>query len=364
MIDKAMMHNPQQRSFGIRGWLILGGKGLALLLGLILVGGGVWALVPPDTGPIPGEHAIAEFQSITLGGFQQTVLLRGNDRRNPILLYVHGGPGASQMPIARTYSDELEKHFVVAHWDQRGAGASCAGVDWNTLSLAQIVNDTIELAEKLGQGRKIFIIGHSWGSLVGVWAVQRRPDLFYAYVGTGQLVHRDRQEQISYDWVVAQAQAAGDTEALNELASIHPPYTTQAEFTLQRRWLSKYHGDAYQAEREQALLSTELFGPEYSLATKLRYQDCFDKSREYLLQDRLNVDLLSEIVQFQVPVFFLLGRHDYNTPTSLVEEWAAQLEAPHVEIVWFENAGHSLAIEAPEEFHARLLEKLLPLASE
>jgi pimeloyl-ACP methyl ester carboxylesterase len=232
------------------------------------------------------------------------------------------------------------------------------------LSLDQIVNDTIELAEKLGQGKKIFIIGHSWGSLVGVIAVQRRPDLFYAYVGTGQLVHRDRQEQISYDWVVAQAQAAGDMEALNELATIHPPYTTQAEFTLQRHWLSEYHGDVYQAEREQALLPTELFGPEYSLATKLRYQDCFDKSREYLLQDRLNVDLLSKIHQFQVPVFFFLGRHDFNTPTSLVEEWAAQLKAPHVEIVWFENAGHSLAIEAPEEFQTRLLEKLLPLASE
>jgi pimeloyl-ACP methyl ester carboxylesterase len=365
MIDKTMMDNPpQRRRLGIRGRLIRLIKGLALLLGFLLVAGSVCALIPPSTRPIPGEYAIAELQSISLVGFKQTVLLRGNDRRNPILLYVHGGPGASQLPIARTYSDELEKHFVVAHWDQRGAGASCTGVDWNTMSLDQIVNDTTELAEKLGQGKKIFIIGHSWGCLVGVMAVQRRPDLFYTYVGTGQLVHRDRQERISYDWVVAQAQAARDTEALNELASIHPPYTTQAEFALERRWLSKYHGDAYQAEREQALLSTELFGPEYSLATKLRYQDCFDKSREYLLQDRLNVDLLSEIDQFQVPVFFLLGRHDYNTPTSLVEEWAAQLEAPHVEIVWFENAGHSLAIEVPEEFQARLLEKLLPLASE
>src|SRR5215208_6431060 len=317
MIDKTMMHHPQQRSFGIRGWLVLGAKGLALLLGLLLVAGSVWALVPPYTHPIPGEHTIAELQSISLGGFLQTVLLRGNDRRNPILLYVHGGPGASQMPIAPTYSHELEKHFVVAHWDQRGAGASCVGVDWDTLSLDQIVDDTIELAEKLGQGRKIFVIGHSWGSLVGIWAVQRRPDLFYAYVGTGQLVHRDRQEQISYDWVVEQAKTAGDSEALNELATIHPPYTTQAEFTLQRHWLGKYHGDVYQAEREEALLPTEIFGPEYSLATKIRYQDCFDKSREYLLEDRLNVDLLGEIYQFQVPIFFFLGRHDFNTPTSL-----------------------------------------------
>jgi hypothetical protein len=115
-----MKHHPQPpRRLGVRGWLIRFIKGLGLLLGILLAGAGVWALIPPSTRPIPGAYAIAELQSITLGGFPQAVLLRGNDRRNPVLLYVHGGPGASQMPIARTYSDELEKHFVVAHWDQR-----------------------------------------------------------------------------------------------------------------------------------------------------------------------------------------------------------------------------------------------------
>src|SRR5215831_2201965 len=346
------MQNDSERRPGkdFKGWVIRILKGFGLLLGLLLLAIFVWALIPPFTRSIPGEHAIFEIQSISLGGFEQSVLLRGTDRRNPILLYVHGGPGAAQMPIASTYSDELEKHFVVAHWDQRGAGASCAGVDWATLSLDRIVNDTIELAEKLGHGKKIFILGHSWGTLVGVLAVQRRPDLFYAYVGTGQLVHRDRQEQISYDWVVAAAQRSGDAKALRELATIHPPYTTQAEFKLQRHWLSEYHGDVYRADRERALFPTELFGPEYSLVTKLRYQRCFDTSLEYLLKDRLNVDLLRDIPELKLPVFFFLGRRDYNTPTPLVEEWAQQLKAPHVEIVWFEDAGHSLGMEVPQEF--------------
>ena len=337
------------------------GKWLARMIGILLFLVLVWASIPAFTMPISGEKAIAEIQTITLGGSPQKVLLRGTDRDNPILLYVHGGPGAAQMVLAPTYSNELEKHFVVAHWDQRGAGASCAGVDWDSLSLDQIVKDAIELAETLGNGRKIFILGHSWGSLVGVWAVQRRPDLFYAYVGTGQLVHRDRQEEISYDWVVEQARAAGDVEALQELATIHPPYTTQAEFGLERHWLSKYHGDTYQAEREAALLPVEILGPEYSLPTKLRYQGCFDQSREYLLEDRLNIDLFSTIHELKLPVFFFLGRHDYNTPTAIVEEWAAQLKAPSIEIVWFEEAGHSLGIEVPEEFQSRLIEKLLPL---
>ena len=166
-------------------------------------------------------------------------LVRGEDRRNPVLLYVHGGPGSAHLPIARRYSDELEKHFVVVHWDQRGAGASCNGVDWDTVTREQIVRDTIELsarlAEEFGGGRtKIFLLGHSWGSLVGALAVQRRPDLYYAYVGTGQLVHRDRQETLSLEWVIDQARRDGNARALAELATLHPPYTSQREFSLQR----------------------------------------------------------------------------------------------------------------------------------
>lgn len=321
----------------------------------------LWAMVPVGTRAIAGDRAIAEVRRIEIGGFEQTVLLRGVDRDAPVLLYVHGGPGSAQLPIARLYSTELEKHFVVAHWDQRGAGASCAGVDWSTLSLDRIVSDTIEVAEALGGGRKIFLIGHSWGSLVGALAVQRRPDLFAAYLGLGQLVHRDRQEEISYDWVVERARADGNAEALAELATIHPPYTTQREFRLQRGWLSHYHGEIYDTRRAREVLPAAIFGREYSLATRLRYSSCFRRSLDVLLPDRLHVDLFRTVPRLDVPVFLFAGRHDFNTPPVLAAEWAARLEAPHVEVVWFEDAGHFIPIEAPEEFQARLIEKLGPL---
>jgi pimeloyl-ACP methyl ester carboxylesterase len=124
----------------MKRWLLGIGIGIAGLLGVLGIAVGVLALLPSGTRPIRGEESIAEIRSIELGGFKQTVLLRGNDRRNPILLYLHGGPGGGQLPLARHYSQKLEKYFVVVHWDQRGAGASGKGVDWNT----------IELAEKLG----------------------------------------------------------------------------------------------------------------------------------------------------------------------------------------------------------------------
>jgi pimeloyl-ACP methyl ester carboxylesterase len=337
-------------------------KALAWLVGALALALGLWSLLPEATASIPGEHAIAELKRVELGGFPQALLLRGVDRRNQVLLYVHGGPGNAQLPIARLYSDELEKRFVVAHWDQRGAGASCRGVDWSSLSLERIVGDAIELAERLGRGDGIFLIGHSWGSLVGALAVQRRPDLFLAYVGVGQLVHRDAQERISYDWVVEQARRAGDARALAELATIHPPYSTQREFSLQRHWLGHYHGDVHAGQRVREVWPAAIFGREYSLATRLRYKGCFDRSLEALLEDRLHVDLLTGIPRLEVPVFLFAGRHDHNTPSELAEQWASRLEAPHVEVVWFEGAGHLVPIEAPEEFQARLIEKLAPLA--
>lgn len=339
-------------------------KGFGGFVGLGMLTLALWALVPVGTRAIPGAAAIAEVRRIEIGGFPQTVLLRGADRSNPVLLYVHGGPGSAQLPIARLYSTQLEKHFVVAHWDQRGAGASCAGVDWGTLSLDRIVSDAIEVAETLGRGRKVFLIGHSWGSLVGALAVQRRPDLFAAYVGIGQLVDRDRQEEISYDWVVEQARGDGNEEALAELATIHPPYTTQREFALQRGWLSHYHGEIYDTKRAREVLPAVIFGREYALATRLRYVPCFRRSLEVLLPDRLHVDLFRAIPRLEVPVFVFAGRHDFNTPSTLAAAWAAQLVAPSVEVVWFESAGHFIPIEAPEEFQARLLEKLGPLRQE
>jgi len=110
----------------LKRWLLRIAKGVGALVAALALALGVWALVPVGTRAIAGAEAIAEVRHIEIGGFAQTLLLRGVDRRNPVLLYVHGGPGSAQLPIARLYSTELEEHFVVAHWDQRGAGASCA----------------------------------------------------------------------------------------------------------------------------------------------------------------------------------------------------------------------------------------------
>jgi pimeloyl-ACP methyl ester carboxylesterase len=339
---------------------------LGALLLVLAVALGVWALVPAATASIDGPAAIAALERVSLGGAEQTLLVRGHDRAKPVLLYVHGGPGFAQLPIAPGYSDQLERHFVVVHWDQRGAGASCAGTDFAALTQERIVADTIELAEQLagrfGGGGRIFLLGHSWGSVVGALAVQQRPDLFAAYVGLGQVVSGPRNEVLSYEFVLDEARRRGDAEALAELERIRPPYATQAELGVQRRWLAAYRGSIYATDRAREALPAALFGREYTLGTRLRFFSCFQRSLERLWPGLDDFDAISQIPRLDVPVYFFTGRRDWNTPFALVEEWAAQLEAPHVEIVWFEEAGHVAPIEAPEAFQRALIEKLTPLA--
>jgi pimeloyl-ACP methyl ester carboxylesterase len=347
-------------------WLRRIAKTLGYAIGALLLLLGIWALVPASTPRIEGEHAIAALERVTLGGAEQTILLRGQDRRNPALLFVHGGPGFGQLPLARTYSDQLEAHFVVVHWDQRGAGASCPGTDFAALTREQIVADALELSEALaarfGGGGKVFLLGHSWGSVVGALAVQQRPELFHAYVGLGQLVNGPRNEELSYRFVREEAERRGDAEALAELSRIRPPYPTLEELGTQRRWLNAYRGSIHDMERAQRALPAALFGREYTLATRLRFFPCFERSLGPLWGSLDGFDAVTQIPRLDVPVYFFTGRHDWNTPFPLVEEWAATLEAPQVEIVWFDGAGHFPSVEAPEEFQQRLLEKLTPLA--
>jgi pimeloyl-ACP methyl ester carboxylesterase len=348
-------------------WLFRILAGLAVVLAVLLLGIGGWALLPARTAPIPGTDPIATLERVPLGGQEQTILIRGHDRTKPVLLYVHGGPGFAHLPLAPLYGDALEQHFVVVHWDQRGAGASCPGTDFAALSREQIVADTLELSEQLGrrfggEDERIFLLGHSWGSLVGALAVQQRPERYHAYVGLGQLVNARRNEELSLEFVREEARQRGDEQALAALMAIETPYTTREALGTQREWLGTYRGSIYAVDRAREAWPAVLFGREYTLGTRLRFFDCFQRTIDALWDGVGDFDALTRIPRLEVPVFLLTGRHDWNTPYPLVEEWAGQLEAPLVEIVWFDDAGHMPPLETPEAFQRALIENLTPLA--
>ena len=347
------------------------GLGAVAVLG---AGAVVLALLPASTPSIDGSNAVASLEPVVLGGTEQWILSRSRDQSQPVVLFLHGGPGYPLMPLARAFSSHLEDHVVVVHWDQRGAGKSCHDlVPDDSLKLERFVADTVELAEWLRRRfgvDRIVLVGHSWGTVLGVLAVQRRPDLFHAYVGAGQLVHKRRQDEIAYRFVVERAQAAGNERALAALEENAPPYESVGEAAVPELWLGYYAGDARGPRGSGRRLWDfasgwlQLFGTlattkEYSLRDKVFALPCLIDSAERMGPELEAIDFLESARQLEVPAYFFAGRHDLDTPTELVEEYLEVLDAPHKGLVRFEESGHFPMLDEPERFQRELVERVV-----
>jgi pimeloyl-ACP methyl ester carboxylesterase len=345
---------------GLIGFVVLA----VVLLAVIIVFSSLSGWRIAATTRIDTPNGIESLEAVEIGGVEQTIYLRGHDRGKPVLLFVHGGPGVPEMPLARAFGLRLEEHFVVVHWDQRGAGNSCTPeISDDSLDLEQYLADTLELTNLLRSRfgvQKIYLLGHSWGSVLGALTVQRHPELFHAYVGMGQVVDMHRGEDISYRFVLERASAEGNVEALEELATVHPPYSTTQELMTQRAWLGHYHGDVYKGGGIAKFVRAVLLSPEYTIGKKLSFYGCAMNSLDQAWGDLQDIDFIRDIPRLDVPVYFFTGRHDYNTPFELVQEFSQALEAPHNEIVWFENSAHMPNLEEPDLYQELLIQKVLP----
>ncbi|GGB94752.1 alpha/beta fold hydrolase [Pseudoduganella buxea] len=325
-----------------------------------------------DLTRITAPTGIQESYKADIGGIGQWLYVRGQDRANPIILFVHGGPASPAIPTAWQFQRPIEEYFTVVHWDQRGAGLTYrdnppAQVA-PTLTVARYVDDTIEVAEHLrkrhGKG-KIILMAHSWGTVPALGAALKRPDLFHAYVGVGQVISTRENERISFDYAQAEATKRNDQEALKDLASIAPypgelPITRERIVTA-RKWPQHYGGlSAFRSE------STYYFGgprlsPDYApddVAT-IDQGNVFSLGR--LLPEFVTVDY-SRVDTLRIPVVMFLGRHDYTTPTAPTEAWLRKLRAPYKQAVWFERSAHMVPWEEPGKTLVSLLRYVRPLA--
>ena len=186
-------------------------------------------------------NGIAESRYVRIGGIDQWIQIRGEDRANPILLFLHGS-GMSMIPFTPVFRS-WEQYFTVVQWDRRGVGRTLsrngrAGSDRWTFDL--MADDGIEIAgylrRHLGQD-KVIVLGHSQGTIVGMAMARRRPDLFSAYVGTGQIIDLAQNEPVSYRLATARAQASGRRKAARELAKLGaPPYPRPQAVTPAEAW--------------------------------------------------------------------------------------------------------------------------------
>ncbi|MDJ0869424.1 MAG: alpha/beta hydrolase [Myxococcota bacterium] len=312
---------------------------------------------------IEAAHGVESLERVTLGGIPQSILVRGWDRRNPILLFLHGGPGFPEMAVSRLFSARLEEHFTVVHWDQRGSGKSYRfGEDRSSWTIQDYVDDTHELIELLlhrfGKER-LFLVGHSWGTVLGLRTARDHPELLHAFVGIGQVVNWREQEEISYRWVVERARSTRNTQAQEELAAIQPPYEHPSEMWVERKWLAHFGGDFYDAQGMRKYVLAGALSPHYSVLDGLRFARGIGAPLEMWRNEIRETDFPRTIPRVDVPVYFFAGRRDYNTPSELVERYVEALEAPHKEMVWFERSAHSPNLEEPDLFQEAIVSRVL-----
>ena len=298
---------------------------------------------------------------VPIGGIEQWIQTRGAPD-GPILLYLHGGPGGTSVPMAEAWRP-WEEHFTVAHWDQRGAGRTFARngeSGCGRLTIDRMVADALEVVEflfaSLGR-RKLLLMGHSWGAVLGVLAIRRRPERFSGYVGVGQLVNKRRNEEVNYRRQMAQAQRAGNAQALAALHAIGPPpFADREALKVLRHWadvLAEGDGDAAQPR-------PTVLAPDYSRDEVPALMAGAEFSRRELYDELESVDLPALGHDFKIPFFLFHGTCDQATPIELAQEYFAAIEAPHKAFVAFEGCHHSVVINRPQDILRELLAKVIP----
>jgi len=323
-----------------------------------------------DIGKIVTPNGVQETFELTLGSARQVVNVRGSDRDNPLLVFIHGGPGSVEMPIAWSFQRPWEDFFTVVQYDQRGAGRSYPLNDpvalAPTLTLERYRDDAIELIEALQRKygkEKVVLLGHSWGSMVGLSVAIKRPDLLYAYVGMGQSVDVREAERVGMAWTEEQARKRGDKEALAAIAAIRP-YPDSGPFTIDqadgwRKYAIRYGSLAAYRSDARFYLRAPRISPEYT-PEDIKSWDKGSLFTVTTLWPRMADISFLKVHRLEVPTIMLLGRHDITTPSSIVATWMDKVSAPSKRTVWFEHSSHLPMIEEPGKVIEALLLDVLP----
>lgn len=312
-------------------------------------------------------EALALLEPVTLGGSQQWLLIRGANRSNPVLLFLHGGPGSPTMGLAHVFQSELEKHFVVVQWDQRGSGKSYPDTSPESMTVDQFLADTHELVLLLRERfkrDKIYLLGHSWGAYLGIAEAKKHPENLYAYIGAGQMIDLVKQERLSHSFVTERAQSEKNEKALRQLREIgYPPYSDVVKgMEVKYSWLWEYGGMIDGETGPFPFVKAMLKAPEYSLLDISRFVRGMSFSLKQLADNERagfwRLAAPSPASGFDVPIFFVTGENDRVTPASLIAEYEKSLKAPMKQSFIIKDTGHFAFFTEPQKFSAIVLDIL------
>jgi pimeloyl-ACP methyl ester carboxylesterase len=307
-----------------------------------------------DGQPLPGS--VAEWVRVQVRGTRQWICLRGHDCTKPVLLFLHGGPGLPELAILTGHA--WERDFVVAYWEQRGAGKSYTGAVFDeTFTVETFVEDaaavTAYLRGRFGQDR-IYLVGHSWGTLLGLLLAQRYPERFRALLCMSQIARQGEAEEISYDWVLDQARQRGHASRVAWLERQgRPPYPPAAwarYLTIQREWLAEYRGAMRSGNFYPLFIQRILDCRAYTLRDKACYGLGALRSVKRLWPEVVATDAFAQVPRLRVPYFVFQGVHDQQTPHDLARRYVEHVEAPVKQFFSFKHSAHSPFLEEPERF--------------
>jgi len=306
---------------------------------------------------------------VTIGGVPQNVRVRGTSADNPLLLFLHGGPGGSDRHWVLKDQSGLSDVCTLVCWDQRASGKSFTkATTKEKLTIDLMVSDVEEIVEYLCSKfnkETLYVVGHSWGSILGVLLAQRQPGRIAAYVGMGQVVDIDENERLAYKFVWDEANKRGDKKAIRALERIGEPvdgrYGSIKDLVTQRNYMTKYGGGSY--NKHENIFSSVIFplisSREYGITKLVRYiRGTFYSAKQLVDEVASSVRLSKTATSLNVPVYITQGDHDQNAPTSVALKWFDELQAPYKEWISFKESAHSPIKEEPELWGKTIREKL------
>ncbi len=344
------------------GWARYVRRSVAVLAAVGLVAFAVVLARPASTEPITGSDgrplagSVAELITVPAGGRDLGMMIRGQNTNNPVVLFLAGGPGGSERGAMRNHLPELEKYFTVATWDQRGTGTSYPALDpTSTYTLASAVDDTITVTNYL-RGRfgqdKIYLLGQSWGTILGVLAVQQDPQLYTAYIGTGQMVDPLETDRIFYTDTLAWARKGGNTTLTDELIAIgQPPYADMLNYETALTHEQQVYPYDHTGNSEGAGgFSTNFIVPEYALIDQVHLLGSFMDTFAVLYPQLQDLDFRTSARTLPVPAYFVQGAHEAPGRAKPFQQWYAALSAPRKELAVLATSGHRPLFEQPHQF--------------
>ncbi len=342
---------------------------LLSIIGVLLIGLLILALYSPgkleplkDKDGVEIKGSISEKNFIEIGGMQQGFFIRTENPENPVILFLHGGPGSPELPMFYPFetSERLEKYFTVCYWDQRGAGMSYnRSIDPSTMTVVQMVEDTRQMTEYLKRRfnkEKIYLMGHSWGTYLGIKTIEKYPDNYTAFIGIGQISNQLESEKIAYKYMLQYAIETNDKRAVKKLErfDVNAAEFPSLKYLLSARSLlmNKYRIGIMHTEgfSVSGLIKNMLTFKGYTITEKLFYFNGSMFSLENVWDNVAKDNLNESSVNFKIPIYIIHGKYDYQVSQTLAREYFDKIEAPDKTFFTFENSAHSPNVEEPEKF--------------